>query len=352
MNARPFSSFVLVLGVALALSACRGQTSRDAPIGGIRNMHNQERYDIQAASDFFADKRTMRTPPEGAVSQQREADVEVLTGRLRDNSGYVLSVPRAVVTRAGGMEALVTRGQERYGIYCAPCHSNTGNGKGPVWARAIAGGAAAFVPPTFHDERLRHIPDGQLYATIENGKGNMPPYGQSIQVDDRWAVALYVRALQVANARVDGEVVDSPASGPVPRVEITKDHLLIGDQINFETAKATVAQDSSALLDELAATIKGNVARIRSIEVQGHTSSDGDTKVNLALSSDRAASVVTELVKRGAPAGLLRSKGYGSTMPVDLSGGQVANERNRRVEFFVVQNELPSAAAPGVEKKP
>ncbi len=352
MNARTTTRLLLAVCIGFSAAACRGQTSRETPIGGIRNMHNQERYDIQAESTFFADKRTMRTPPEGAVSQQRESDVETLTGRLRDNSGYVLSVPHAVVSRGGGMEALLNRGQQRYGIYCAPCHDNTGNGKGPVWARAVAGGAAAFVPPTFHDNRLRHIPDGQLYATIENGKGNMPPYGHSIQVDDRWAITAYVRALQVANARMDGEVADSPPSGPVPRVEVTKDHLVIGEQISFETGKATVMQDSSSLLDDLATTIKANAARIRSIEVQGHTGSDGDSKVNLALSKDRAAAVVAELVKRGVSGALLSSKGYGASVPLETSTGASASERNRRVEFVVVQNDPQAQPASDVEKKP
>lgn len=348
MSPRSVAQVIGLASVAMLASACRGQTSRESPIGGIRNMHNQERYDIQAESEFFADKRTMRTPPEGAVSQQRESDVEVLTGRTKDNAGYVLSVPRAVTNRAGGMEALLTRGQERYGIYCAPCHDNTGNGKGAVFARAAAGGASAFVPPSFHDDRLRHIPDGQLYATIENGKGNMPPYGHLVSVDDRWAIASYVRALQVANARLNGEKADNPPSGPVPRVEVTKDHLAIAEKINFDTGKSTVSQDSQALLDDIATTIKSKLASIRSIEVQGHTSSDGDPKVNLALSKDRAGAVVTELVKRGVPAGLISARGYGATMPVDTSGSADANERNRRVEFVVVQN--PAQAV--VEKKP
>ena len=66
---------------------------------------------------------------------------------------------------------------------------------------AVAVGAAAFVPPTFHQDRIRHMPDGQLFATISNGKSNMPPYAMQIQPDDRWAIVAYVRALQVAQPK-------------------------------------------------------------------------------------------------------------------------------------------------------
>lgn len=350
MSARQMFGQVLALGAtALLLSACRGQTSRESPVGGIRNMHNQERYDIQAESEFFADKRTMRPVPEGAVSQERESDVETLTGRLPDNSGYALAIPRGVVQRAGGMDRVLARGQERYGIYCTPCHDNTGNGKGAVIQRAVAGGASAFQPPTFHENRLRHIPDGQLYATIENGKGNMPPYGHIISVDDRWAIVSYVRALQIANPRLNGEAPDTPASGPVPRVEMTKDHLVIGEKVAFDTGKATVSADSMPLIEDIASTIKANAKTIRSIEVQGHTSSDGDAAANLKLSQERSAAVVAELIKRGVAPGIISAKGYGSTQPIDASGTPDALERNRRVEFVVVQN---AADAAPVEKKP
>ena len=69
-----------------------------------------------------------------------------------------------------------------------------------VSRRAAALGAAGLVAPSFHDDRLRHIPDGQLYATITNGLRNMPAYGFNIPSDDRWAIVLYVRALQLSQA--------------------------------------------------------------------------------------------------------------------------------------------------------
>lgn len=204
------STRVLVAGLALsALVGCRGQTSRETPIFGIRNMYDQPRYDVQEESAFFPDHRTMRPLVDGVVAHDQEVEPQIAQGRLDDESGYVLEIPNAVVTRNGGMQALAERGKERYGIYCTPCHDNTGSGEGLVKRRAVAGGAAAFVPPTFHQDRIRHMPDGQLFATISNGKSNMPPYAMQIKVDDRWAIVAYVRALQVAQPKMA-----APAAAP------------------------------------------------------------------------------------------------------------------------------------------
>jgi mono/diheme cytochrome c family protein len=197
----------LALAALAALSAgCRGTTSKESPIVGIRNMYDQPKYDVQRESSFFPDHRTMRPLVEGVVSSQEEVDPRIALGRLEDQSGYVLTIPAEVLNdpQFGGMDKLVARGRARYGIYCAPCHDNTGNGNGLVKKRAIAGGATAFVPPTFHQDRIRHMPDGQLFATITNGKNNMPPYAMQIPVTDRWAIVSYVRALQVAQPKVEG----------------------------------------------------------------------------------------------------------------------------------------------------
>ncbi|MBX3205367.1 MAG: cytochrome c [Labilithrix sp.] len=206
----------LLLG-ALALSAlaaCRGQTSRDAPVVGIRNMYDQPRYDVQEESAFFPDHRTMRPLVEGVVAHDQEIDPQIAQGRLDDESGYVLEIPKVVVERSGGMQAMATRGKARYDIYCTPCHDGTGSGEGLVKRRAVASGAAAFVPPTFHQDRIRHMPDGQLFATITNGKSNMPPYAMQIPVDDRWAIVAYVRALQVAQPKLASPAPMAPTAVP------------------------------------------------------------------------------------------------------------------------------------------
>jgi cytochrome c5 len=157
-------------------------------------MFNQDRYGAQGESQLFADRRAMRTPVKGTIPRERELDPEVSRGRLADDSGYVVEVPGAVAQRFGGARLLMERGRERYGIYCRPCHDGAGGGRGAVILRS--GWQPA--PPSFHQERLRRVPDGQLFATITHGVRTMPPHGASVPVDDRWAIVSYVRALQLS----------------------------------------------------------------------------------------------------------------------------------------------------------
>jgi hypothetical protein len=159
-------------------------------------MHDQQRYDPQAESDFFPDHRTMRMPVDGTVPREHELNPEIGEGRTQDDSGYVLEIPQPVVARFGGMAAMIERGEQRYNVYCRPCHDGTGGGQGTVITRA----KWQPPPPSFHQDRLRHAPDGQLFATISHGVRLMPSYGARIPVTDRWAIVSYVRALQLSQA--------------------------------------------------------------------------------------------------------------------------------------------------------
>jgi mono/diheme cytochrome c family protein len=197
---RMSTSFLLTAAVAVgalsSVTGCRGQTSKDSPIVGIRGMYDQPRYDTQSKVPFFADHRSMRLPVPNTVPREIILDPPIAEGRLPDDSGYVLTIPRPVLEQRGGLEALEARGQERFNIYCTPCHDKTGSGKGMAVKHGM------MPPPTFHQDRIRHIPDGQLFATISNGIRNMPAYGISVPVLDRWAIVAYVRALQLSQAQV------------------------------------------------------------------------------------------------------------------------------------------------------
>jgi len=184
---------------ATLATGCVGAETDKPPIVGIRNMYNQPRYDTQEKKPFFADHRSMRPEIEGTVSREMEPALTLASGRTADDQ-YIMEVPMRLMATHGGTAAFVERGQDRYNIYCAPCHSYSGNGKGMVSRRADQLGAAGLVAPTFHDDRLRHIPDGQIFATITNGVRNMPSYAHNLPVDDRWAIVLYVRALQLSQA--------------------------------------------------------------------------------------------------------------------------------------------------------
>ncbi len=187
--------FSLQVSLVASLTGCRGDVSEDPPILLERNMFQQERYDPQAFSPFFEDHRSMRSPVEGTVSREHyEADDTIATGRLLDNSGYILTIPNAIAGRLGGPDKMVQRGQERFNIYCTPCHDKTGTGRGTV-ARVPNGFAKL---PSFYEARIREMPDGQMFSTISNGVRLMPSYGAQVPVNDRWAIVSYVRALQMS----------------------------------------------------------------------------------------------------------------------------------------------------------
>lgn len=183
---------ICLLVTASVLGACRGQTSSSPPIVPLRNMHQQQRYNPQAESHFFADGRTMRTPVAHTVAAEAEIDPVIATGRNVNGIGYVDVVPATVVQRLGSGSDMVERGEGRYNIYCRPCHDGAGTGQGTVIKRGMV------TPPSLHEDRIKHMPDGQLFATISNGVRNMPAYRAQIPVNDRWAIVSYVRALELS----------------------------------------------------------------------------------------------------------------------------------------------------------
>ncbi len=209
-------ALALAMGAA-ALAGCRGQTSDDPPVLPERNMYDCERYNPESYSQFFPDHRTMRTPVPGTIAREGyEDDPEVRTGLDEAQTSYVMTIPQPVITRSGGAEKFVARGQERFNIYCAPCHGQTGDGKGMVVCKRDKASDACesrgFPPvPSYQLPRIRQMPDGQLFATITHGIRTMPAYGPQIPVADRWAIVGYVRALQLS------QLAEASPSHPEPK---------------------------------------------------------------------------------------------------------------------------------------
>ncbi|UCH29311.1 MAG: hypothetical protein JSV06_13760, partial [Myxococcales bacterium] len=139
-------TITLVLGSML--SGCIGGESSEPPVVGIRNMYNQPRYDTQERQPFFADQRSMRPQVEGTVSREMERGYDVATGLGAMSKTYVDKVPRQAIAAFPSREAIMTRGQDRYEIFCAPCHSLSGDGKGMISRRAAALGATGLVAPS------------------------------------------------------------------------------------------------------------------------------------------------------------------------------------------------------------
>lgn len=183
----------LWIGVlTLLLAGCQGQPSERSPIHLNPNMDDQEKFQAYEASELFANGAVMRTPPLGTVAQ----------GTLREDPVYFtgfdadsVAAARAPVTAT---MPILKRGRERFDIYCSPCHGRTGDGRGIMVNRGYP------PPPTYHADRIRKLPDGQIFAVISDGIRNMPAYRHQIPVDDRWAIVLYLRALQRSqNATLD-----------------------------------------------------------------------------------------------------------------------------------------------------
>jgi mono/diheme cytochrome c family protein len=150
-----------------------------------QDMHDQPKLTAYKPSEFFADQRSARPAIEGTVAQGHLNEDELLyTGRVGGQPATMF--PFAVD------EALMRRGRERYDIFCTPCHGLTGEGDGMVVQRGYRR------PPSFHTDRLREAPPGHIYDVITSGFGAMPDYAAQIPVRDRWAIAAYMRALQLS----------------------------------------------------------------------------------------------------------------------------------------------------------
>jgi len=190
--------FILSVVAVVAIFGTRGNTSRKPPIEVFGDMDRQPKVRPQAESTFFGDGRSSRLPPPGAIPRSKPAmvgdqevyafeDNPVNTGRIVGTTNYIELNPLPITDR------LMARGQNRFNIYCAPCHGPAGDGKSAVSKLGMA------IVADLHDTKTRRVvqqPDGQLFETITFGKNLMGAYGGIIPVEDRWAIIAYVRALQ------------------------------------------------------------------------------------------------------------------------------------------------------------
>ena len=158
-----------------------------------QDMYDQARYKPYAKSQLFEDGASARTAPEGTQPRARGAFAESSGGRVGAQAVETdIAAERAQANPYPVDLALLRRGQERYTIYCMPCHSPAGDGDGLVVRRGFP------PPPTYHQERLRNAPDRHLYDVIKNGYGVMVAYGDRVEPADRWAIVAYIRALQLS----------------------------------------------------------------------------------------------------------------------------------------------------------
>jgi len=184
MKLRTSARGLLIALAILTLPACR------------QDMHDQAKLEPLEASAFFGDGMAARQPVEGTVARGLlRADRHLYDGVGPD--GAPAATFPFPVTRE-----ILTRGQERFGVYCSPCHGLAGTGEGMIVERGFTR------PVSFHDERLRQAPPGYFYGVITNGFGQMASYAGPVAPRDRWAIVAYIRALQLSQ--------DAPAAALSP----------------------------------------------------------------------------------------------------------------------------------------
>jgi mono/diheme cytochrome c family protein len=180
MNRR---GLALLLLAAAALGGCERQ---------MQNMYRQPRYEPDESSALFPDGRSDRPPPPASVPAAAGDLAGTSSARhgrevpARWEAAYAAPSPPAITRE------LLARGQERYSIYCVPCHSPLGDGDGPVARRGFPH------PPSYHEQRLRDAPDRHFFDVITHGYGVMYPYADRVAPQDRWAIVAYIRALQLS----------------------------------------------------------------------------------------------------------------------------------------------------------
>jgi mono/diheme cytochrome c family protein len=190
LNAKPAKVAKTILSACLASvaflfsAACR------------QDMHDQPKYVPLRQSTFFNDARSARPVIEGTVARGQLHDDQLMYGGKVNGQEATLFPMRVDA-------AVMARGQERYNIYCSPCHSRTGQGDGMVVLRGYRR------PPSMHQDRLRNAPVGHFFDVMTNGFGAMPDYAAQITAEDRWAIIAYIRALQLSE---HATIADVPAA--------------------------------------------------------------------------------------------------------------------------------------------
>jgi len=170
-----------------------------------QDMHDQPKFIPQRGTSFYADGRSARPQVENTVGRgQLREDTYFNTGFVGGKEGDAMPFP--VTT------AVLQRGQERYNIYCTPCHSRVGNGAGMIVQRGYSQAG------NFHTPRLQAAPLGHFYNVIANGYGSMPDYSAQVTVVDRWAIVAYIKALQLSQNATQADVPSSAHVEPLSSI--------------------------------------------------------------------------------------------------------------------------------------
>jgi hypothetical protein len=181
------------MAAMLAMAGCRA------------DMQDQPRMFPQRGTDFFADGRSVRPQMANTVARgQMHEDSYFYTGMQDGKEGNALPFPVTM--------AVMERGQERYNVYCTPCHSRVGNGEGMIVQRGYRPAG------NFHTDRLMNAPLGHFFNVMTNGYGAMPEYASQVAPADRWAIVAYIKALQLSQAAKQSDAPDGTQTESLSKI--------------------------------------------------------------------------------------------------------------------------------------
>lgn len=252
--------------IALGALACAGLLA-----GCRQDMHDEPKFFPQRGTDFYADGRSVRPQVANTVARnQLHADTYFYTGFINGKEGDAMPFPVTM--------KVLERGQERYNLYCTPCHSRVGNGMGMIVDRGYAHAS------DYHTARLEAAPLGHFFNVMSNGYGSMPDYSAQIAPVDRWAIVAYIKALQLSQKATQADVPSGvhveplssiaereglPASFadqwvlPPTAVDATPDnqpHVLLPPSPNSGNTPAATAKSDSSIVTTPAAAPAGKTA--------------------------------------------------------------------------------------------
>jgi hypothetical protein len=207
---RHFISIVLILLVLsaaiFAIAGLHGRISRKPPLEIFSDMDRQSKLRPQKPFDFFPNGVSSQLPPEETIA--RSTPIQTINGAVYSfedspvNTGKISGTTNFVETNPLRVDAqLLSRGRERFDIYCAPCHDQLGDGNGIT--KKIGDMPAVA---NLHDKRIVEMTDGEIFNTITHGKGLMGAYGPIVPTEDRWAIISYLRALQLSQLGTANEL--------------------------------------------------------------------------------------------------------------------------------------------------
>ncbi len=205
----------LVYGLIIAVVAslipfaffakARASTMREGRIHVVWDMDFGPGYKAQSENPLYRDKRSMRQPEQGTVARGfLHADDHLYKGR-DEAEAWATTLPEGVEATTDTMKL----GKQQFEIYCTPCHGDLGDGQGMIHKRASLLGGGWVPPSNLLDQRIKEMPAGEIFNTITHGIRNMKGYGSQIEADERWAIILYLRALQNSRMLPASELSDA-----------------------------------------------------------------------------------------------------------------------------------------------